>query len=98
MAGLAEQIRETEAKLARLKSLAAAVTCAEMGEHDWRFIGSCGCTCSDGYCSVPVHECARCGDCDYGNNAEAAEVKLECAKVIGLHESQRSLPSQKEVV
>lgn len=47
--------------------------------HDWRSTGGCnaGC-CDDCACSVPVHECAGCGDCDYGQNEEADEVRANC--------------------
>jgi hypothetical protein len=27
---------------------------------------------------VPVHACEVCGDCDYGENAEAVAVRAEC--------------------
>jgi len=57
-------------------------TCLTHG-HDWKHIGgrNAGCgvdTCS---CSVPVHECTRCGDCDYGDNAEAETTRRECAEL-----------------
>jgi hypothetical protein len=29
-------------------------------------------------CSVPVHECAVCGDCDYGDNPEADQTVRRC--------------------
>lgn len=50
--------------------------CAREG-HDWQSLGgrNAGC-CRDCSCSIPVHECARCGDCDYGDNAEA-RAKIE---------------------
>lgn len=49
------------------------------GKHDWQHIGGCNAGC-DPYCncSIPVHECARCGDCDYGRNPEADDVRAEC--------------------
>ena len=47
--------------------------------HDWVSIGGCNAGCSDFCCcSVPVHECSRCGDCDYGENDEAEEVRKNC--------------------
>lgn len=47
--------------------------------HRWVFRGGMNCGCEPrGDCSLPVHECEACGDCDYGDNAEAAEIKLEC--------------------
>lgn len=51
--------------------------------HAWRFIGcrSCCCARSDGGtggCSLPVHKCDTCGDCDYGENDEAARIVDKC--------------------
>jgi hypothetical protein len=47
--------------------------------HDWKSVGGanagCGKNCS---CSVPVHECTRCGDSDYGQNDEAETIRDEC--------------------
>jgi hypothetical protein len=80
MTGLAEQIRDAEAEVARLKGLAAAATCAEMGEHDWQLLGGCSCSCDGGCCSMPVYVCSRCRDCDYGDNEEAAEIRRECIR------------------
>jgi hypothetical protein len=79
MSGITAQIGAAEAALALLKHQAKTATCAEMGEHDWKSIGgrNCGCGIWDA-CSVPVHVCARCGDCDYGDNDEAAEVVRQC--------------------
>lgn len=59
--------------------------------HDWKHIGgrNAGC-CRDCYCSVPVHECQRCGDSDYGDNAEAALKMEEC----GLAQEVRSCDCQ----
>lgn len=52
------------------------------GNHDWQHIGGCNAGCKpdigDCGCSVPVHECAKCGDCDYGDNAEAEKVRQRC--------------------
>jgi hypothetical protein len=52
------------------------------GNHDWQFIGgrNAGCTVDIGDCgcSVPVNECAKCGDCDYGDNSEADQVRAQC--------------------
>ena len=45
--------------------------------HQWEFSGGASCGCPDGACSVPVHTC-RCGDCDYGDNAEADETREYC--------------------
>ena len=32
-------------------------------------------------CSVPVHVCQKCGDCDYGDNADADETLSICASL-----------------
>lgn len=47
--------------------------------HDWKSRGGCnaGC-CDDCACSVPVHECTRCGDCDYGQNEWREQTVAEC--------------------
>lgn len=48
-------------------------------QHDWRSRGGANAGCSkDCFCSVPVHECGACGDCDYGDNEEARAVVAEC--------------------
>jgi hypothetical protein len=79
---LAEQLRDAEARVEHLKRRAAAATCVEMGEHDWVQIGGCNAGCHDDPstcgCSVPVHECSRCKDCDYGENPEAERIVAHC--------------------
>lgn len=49
--------------------------------HDWKSSGGCNAGCGV-YCtcSVPVHECGRCGECDYGNNPVADNVRAECSR------------------
>lgn len=75
---LTEEIAEAEARVVALKQRAQAATCAELG-HDWHSLGGCNCGCHDeACCSVPVNECRRCGECDYGKNADAAETVREC--------------------
>lgn len=55
--------------------------------HDWQSIGGCNAYCHDACgCSVPVHKCARCGDCDYGQNGEADQVRANCAALHGAPE------------
>ncbi|MCL8382117.1 hypothetical protein [Xanthobacter aminoxidans] len=78
MADLHEQLEEAEARVAYLKRRIATAPCAEVG-HRWKHIGGKNCGCENGSCSVPVHECTVCGDCDYGENAEAEETRAECA-------------------
>ena len=46
--------------------------------HKWKFIGGSNCGCPDGNCSIPVHECAACGDVDYGQNQEADDIRIQC--------------------
>ncbi len=74
---LAEQLEMARAELARLERMAVAATCAEVG-HRWVCLGGANCGCEGGSCSVPVHECSSCHDCDYGDNAEADEVRARC--------------------
>lgn len=61
-----------------------------LGGHNWQFIGgkNCGCEWMDGddrchgNCSVPVHKCEHCGDCDYGDNDEANDKRQACQAAI----------------
>lgn len=47
--------------------------------HDWRSIGGCNAGCAEWCCcSVPVNECSRCRDCDYGENEEADRIRATC--------------------
>lgn len=75
---LIDQIDEARAALERLERQAQSATCADLG-HDWRCLGGANCGCHEhACCSVPVHECARCKDCDYGDNREAREIRDRC--------------------
>ena len=75
---LPEQIAAAKAELARLERMAAGAPCAEVG-HRWKSSGGCNAGCAEWCgCSVPVHECEVCGDCDYGDNRWAAETRDEC--------------------
>lgn len=75
----------SEDEFLRLKEKAGEVIkrdpthCLSNG-HTWKFIGGanagCGPACA---CSIPVHECIVCGDCDYGDNDEANDKREECA-------------------
>lgn len=47
--------------------------------HKWVFTGGANYGCEEGRCSVPVHHCDSCDDCDYGDNEEATEVRRVCA-------------------
>lgn len=80
MSALLKELEETEARAAMLRRSIAAASCAEVG-HDWKHIGGRNAGCEldkDCCCSVPVHVCTKCGDCDYGDNEEAAEKIANC--------------------
>ena len=51
--------------------------CGVLG-HKWVFSGGANCGCDDGSFSIPVYECASCGDFDYGDNEEATEMRAKC--------------------
>lgn len=74
---LLSQLAEAEARVAQLRRAVAQGPCREVG-HDWQHIGGRNCGCGDGGCSVPVHQCSKCGDCDYGDNPEAAATIAAC--------------------
>jgi len=74
---LLSRLEAARSEVARLERKAAQATCAEVG-HRWKHIGGANCGCPDGCCSVPVHECASCGACDYGENEEAADMRARC--------------------
>jgi hypothetical protein len=77
--GLDAKLEAARAEVARIERAIAATTCRELGRHEWRHVGGRNCGCYPGSCcSIPVHECARCGDCDYGDNAEAQEQISGC--------------------
>lgn len=75
-----QQLETARAEVARLERQIAGMTCAERGSHRWKSVGGANCGCEGGNCSVPVHECEDCGDCDYGDNTEANEKRAGCAQ------------------
>lgn len=75
---LAEQLEAAKAEVARLERIAATATCRELGCDMQSVGGACAGCHRDCCCSVPVHKCTRCGDCDYGENAEADQVRADC--------------------
>jgi len=78
MGELQTALAEAEAQVHRLKREMAQGPCVEFG-HDWQFTGGKNAACGDGCgCSVPVHVCTKCGDCDYGDNDEADRIKGRC--------------------
>jgi hypothetical protein len=75
---LRDELAEAEALVANLKQRIALASCIEVG-HDWQHTGGCNAGCDgDCICSVPVHMCAKCGDCDYGDNDEARLIRQRC--------------------
>lgn len=75
---LRDEIDRVRARLEALERSAAAAPCSEVG-HDWRLLGGANCGChAEACCSVPVHSCARCGDCDYGDNPVATAMRAAC--------------------
>ena len=46
--------------------------------HKWESRGGMACDCDGGGCSFSVHECVSCGDFDYGENEETADVRAAC--------------------
>lgn len=74
----------SEEEFHRLKTKAGEVTvrdpslCIKTG-HTWKFIGGANVGCCDQCdCSKSVHECIVCGDCDYGENDELADILSNC--------------------
>lgn len=87
---LTDQLEAAQAEVERIKREIAHAPCAEVG-HRWRHIGgrNAGCDYPDCGCSVPVHKCEVCGDCDYGDNADAEKVLAECSSADDWREEER---------
>lgn len=82
MNDLLVELEEAKREVARLERAVARSSCSEVG-HRWKHIGgrNAGCDLADRCCcSVPVHECEVCGDCDYGESDEAIEVLRACTE------------------
>lgn len=82
MSDLRAEIEAAEARLLQMKRRLAAEPCVLHG-CDWQSYGGMNAGCDLGGscgCSVPVNVCSRCGDCDYGDNAEAVETRRKCAE------------------
>jgi hypothetical protein len=81
MGDLTSKLAAAQAEVARLQREIAQGPCREYG-HTWKSIGgaNAGC-CDDCHCSVPVHVCEKCGDCDYGENDDAKAIRIECAEI-----------------
>lgn len=78
---LSDQLEAARAHVAHLERIAATATCRELG-CDMKSIGGCCASCDGEHglcsCSVPVHTCTRCGDCDYGENEQAEQIRADC--------------------
>lgn len=76
---LRDQLANTEAEVEAIKrKIAAEQSCSVRG-HVWVFVGGKNAGCSDVCgCSVPVHTCRDCGDCDYGDTEEAGDIMSQC--------------------
>lgn len=86
--GLLQELERVEAEAARLRRQIAQGPCREFG-HEWTLMGGRNAACGDDCgCSVPVHVCAKCGDSDYGDNAEADGILAHC------REAELVLPSE----
>lgn len=78
---LADELQAAKDEVERIDRAIAQASCQEIAAHDMRHIGGCNAGCGDDCrCSIPVHVCARCGDCDYGDNPEADQKKADCAR------------------
>jgi hypothetical protein len=57
---------------------ATSPICKMRGHCNWKSMGGANCGCPDGHCSVPVHVCQDCSECDYGENDEADRIRQAC--------------------
>lgn len=75
---LQEELEAAENAVAQVRAKMRAASCMEVG-HRWVCLGGCNAGCSDHCsCSVPVHECSVCKDCDYGDNPEGDHIREKC--------------------
>lgn len=74
----APSITELQRLIAEAQVLAGGRHPCDVLGHKWLHRGGMNCGCESGACSVPVHECDGCGDCDYGDNPEAEEIRNHC--------------------
>lgn len=78
MNDLQRQLEEAQNQVARLEQFIKSAPCSEVG-HRWVCLGGKNAGCGEGCgCSVPVHECLICGDCDYGDNEWGEKTIKEC--------------------
>lgn len=75
---LLEKLSSLESEAAAVRRQIAQGPCIQYG-HSWKMLGGRNVSCSrDCQCSVSVNICEKCGDCDYGENDELAEVRARC--------------------
>lgn len=75
---LAYRLADARAEVDRLEREAISANCAQLG-HAMQYKGGRNAGCAEWCaCSVPVYECTRCGDCDYGENDEARRTVAQC--------------------
>lgn len=78
MADLIKKLEETEAKAAFLRKQIRDGVCSQYG-HEWTDVGGCSAGCDQQcQCSVPVRQCSKCGDMDYGQNRDAKDIVAKC--------------------
>lgn len=76
---LARDLEEARARVAELERQALQATCQDLG-CDLEQVGGRNCSCHEmACCSVPVYRCRRCKGYDYGDNAEAKEIRRLCS-------------------
>lgn len=76
------ELAAVEARAEQLRRILSTGDCRAVGCEIVSYGGrNAGCELGDGCgCSVPVNVCRKCGDCDYGDNADAIEVRRACAE------------------
>lgn len=78
---LLKKLEDARSQVAQLERQVAGAPCAEVG-HRWISKGGMNAGCDIGgdlcNCSIPVNVCSVCGDCDYGENAEAQQIREDC--------------------
>lgn len=85
-----QELEDARAKVKALEQRIKNEHCSKVG-HTWESLGGCNAGCHEHCsCSVPVNHCPKCGDCDYGQNSEADEIRSKCEVKIRLHEDDLS--------
>jgi hypothetical protein len=74
------QIVAAEQLVHRLRMQLLQGLCRDVG-HNWQFHGGkSGCDMDFCECSASVYVCSKCGDCDYGDNEESADMRAACIR------------------